>query len=65
MRKYGQHFLINTSVINAIVQAVPATAADVVEIGPGQGALTELLLQKSFAHFTAVEIDPQMQQYLQ
>lgn len=65
MRKYGQHFLINTSVINAIVQAVPATVADVVEIGPGQGALTELLLQKNFAHFTAVEIDPQMQQYLQ
>ena len=65
MRKYGQHFLINTAVIDAIVQAVPATAENVVEIGPGQGALTELLLQRNFACFTAVEIDPQMQQYLQ
>ena len=65
MRKYGQHFLINAKVIDDIVSAVPAEAQNVLEIGPGRGALTEKLLAKHFLHFTAVEIDPQMQQYLQ
>ncbi len=64
MRKYGQHFLVSERVIDGIMAAVPASAADVVEIGPGRGALTEKLLQKNFAHFIAVEIDPQMQDYL-
>lgn len=64
MRKYGQHFLINQRVIDSITGAVAPWADCVLEIGPGRGALTEKLLQKNFAHFTAVEIDPQMQQYL-
>ena len=64
MRKYGQHFLINERIIDAIVEAVPAAAQNVVEIGPGRGALTQKLLEKNVASFTAVEIDPQMQAYL-
>ena len=64
MRKYGQHFLINERVINDITAAVPAAATDVVEIGPGRGALTEKLLAREFSHFTAVEIDPEMCAYL-
>lgn len=64
MRKYGQHFLINNTVIDGIVSAVPAGAQNVVEIGPGRGALTGKLLSKKIARFTAVEIDPQMQTYL-
>ena len=64
MRKYGQHFLINASVIDGIVSAVPASARNVVEIGPGRGALTQKLLAGNFARFTAVEIDPQMQTFL-
>lgn len=65
MRKYGQHFLISQTVIEGIVQAVPKDAQSVVEIGPGKGALTEHLVQKKWAHFTAVEIDPDMKNYLQ
>lgn len=64
MRKYGQHFLINNTVIDGIVSAVPSSAQNVVEIGPGRGALTAKLLAKKIARFTAVEIDPQMQTYL-
>lgn len=64
MRKYGQHFLINERVIDGIVSAVPDGAADVAEIGPGRGALTEKLLQKGFQNFTLIEIDPEMQTYL-
>ena len=65
MRKYGQHFLINRGIIEAIVAAVAQEAGSIVEIGPGKGALTELLIQKKFSHFTAVEIDPEMKKYLQ
>jgi 16S rRNA (adenine1518-N6/adenine1519-N6)-dimethyltransferase len=65
MRKYGQHFLISQKVIEGIVAAVPASAKSVVEIGPGKGALTEHLIQKNGSNFTAVEIDPEMQNYLQ
>lgn len=65
MRKYGQHFLISQTVIETIVSAVPKTAENVVEIGPGKGALTEKLLQGNFPHFTAVEIDPEMKTYLE
>ena len=64
MRKYGQHFLINQRVIEGIVAAVPPQARQVVEIGPGQGALTQKLLLHHAAHLTLVEIDPQMQAYL-
>lgn len=65
MRKYGQHFLISQTVIDGIVQAVPKDAQSVVEIGPGKGALTEHLVEKNLTHFTAVEIDPEMKNYLQ
>lgn len=64
MRKYGQHFLTNTRVIDAIVAAVPDGFADVLEIGPGRGALTEKLLQKGFKNLTLAEIDPQMRDFL-
>lgn len=64
MRKYGQHFLISPRVIEGIVSAVPAAAPCVLEIGPGRGALTEKLLARAFASFTAVEIDPEMARYL-
>jgi len=65
MRKYGQHFLVSQNVIGGIVAAVPPSATNVVEIGPGKGALTELLVQKNFSRFSAVEIDPEMKAYLE
>ena len=65
MQKYGQHFLTSERVIDGIISAVPTTAKNVVEIGPGRGALTEKLLAGNFARFTAVEIDPEMKTYLE
>ncbi len=63
MHKYGQHFLTSTRIIDGIVGVVPSGGA-VLEIGPGKGALTKELLARNFPFFTAVEIDPQMQDYL-
>ena len=53
----GQHFLIDQNVIRKIVDAVAAPPqARVVEIGPGMGALTGLLLERH-PNLTVVEVD--------
>jgi 16S rRNA (adenine1518-N6/adenine1519-N6)-dimethyltransferase len=56
-KRFGQHFLVDRSVLSAIVVAIgPRPGQRVVEIGPGLGALTEYLLpQVDLLH--AVEID--------
>ncbi len=53
----GQNFLVDTSVIRAVERLVARTAGPIVEIGPGDGALT-LPLSRSGRPLTAVEIDP-------
>jgi 16S rRNA (adenine1518-N6/adenine1519-N6)-dimethyltransferase len=56
-KRFGQHFLVDESVIAAIVQAVaPEPGEMVVEIGPGLGAITRPLLQRCGA-MTVIELD--------
>jgi len=56
-KRFGQHFLSDPGIIDAIVRAVHPTADDViVEIGPGQGAITDALA-RSAGHLHAVELD--------
>jgi 16S rRNA (adenine1518-N6/adenine1519-N6)-dimethyltransferase len=56
-KRFGQHFLHDTSVIDAILHAVdPRPGENLLEIGPGQGALTYPLLQRCDA-LIAVELD--------
>jgi len=56
-RRFGQHFLTDPGVVDAIVRAVHATKDDVVvEIGPGQGAITAALAAAA-GHLHAVELD--------
>ena len=56
-KRFGQHFLTDPAVIDAILGAVHATADDVVvEIGPGQGAITDTLARRA-GHLHAVELD--------
>jgi len=56
-KRFGQHFLTDPAVIDAIINAVHATADDiVVEIGPGQGAITDTLARQA-GHLHAVELD--------
>jgi len=57
LKRFGQHFLSDKRILNAIVDALAPTAADtVVEVGPGRGSLTELLAERS-GRLIAVEID--------
>jgi len=60
-RKYwGQHFLHDTKILNRIIDlaSLPSNA-EVIEIGPGQGTLTALLLERS-CRVSAVEIDSRL-----
>ncbi len=56
-KRFGQHFLTDPAVIDAIVNGIHATADDVVvEIGPGHGALTESLARQA-GRLHAIELD--------
>jgi len=56
-KRFGQHFLHDPAVLKRIVDAVDPAAGDaVVEIGPGEGALTRPLLER-LDRLTAIEID--------
>ncbi|HEB99890.1 MAG TPA: 16S rRNA (adenine(1518)-N(6)/adenine(1519)-N(6))-dimethyltransferase RsmA [Thiotrichales bacterium] len=56
-KRFGQNFLHDPGVIQRIVQAIaPAPGDQVVEIGPGQGAIT-LPLLAACGRLTAIELD--------
>ena len=56
-KRFGQHFLVDPGVIGAIMNAIgPRTGDRIVEIGPGQGALTGLLARTG-CELHAIELD--------
>ena len=56
-KRFGQHFLTDQSIIYRLIQAIhPVAGQSLVEIGPGQGALTFPLL-KQCQELTAIELD--------
>ncbi|MBP7737400.1 MAG: ribosomal RNA small subunit methyltransferase A [Spirochaetes bacterium] len=63
-RRLGQNFLVSREAREKIVGAMECTGADrVLEIGPGLGSLTELLVERA-GHVTAMEIDAGFCRYL-
>jgi 16S rRNA (adenine1518-N6/adenine1519-N6)-dimethyltransferase len=56
-KRFGQHFLVDDEVISLIVEAIAPQASDtLVEIGPGEGAITQQLAERS-GKFHAIEFD--------
>ncbi len=56
-KRFGQHFLTDHGVIDAIVQAIaPQAQQAVVEIGPGLAALTQPLVER-LGQLTVIELD--------
>ena len=56
-KRFGQHFLTDPGVIQAIVDEIAPGPGDVmVEIGPGPGAITRPLAARA-AHLHAIELD--------
>jgi len=56
-KRFGQHFLNDDAVIEAIVDAIdPRPGEALVEIGPGLGAMTDPLVERS-GRLTVIELD--------
>jgi len=63
-RRFGQNFLADPHYVTRIVAAIAPTPGDnLVEIGPGLGALTRPVLERA-GHLAAIEIDRDLAQRL-
>ena len=59
-KKFGQNFLVDRYFISKIIKEInPKEGNNILEIGPGKGAITEPVLKK-INHISVVEIDPDM-----
>lgn len=65
-KSYGQNFLINEAISQKIAKSFLSAnkGKNILEIGPGKGALTKYLLEEKELNFKAVEADWDMVQYL-
>jgi len=60
MSRKGQHFLVDSNIIERIADWAELSSVDrVLEIGPGTGALTEALSKRA-GHVVAIEVDPSL-----
>jgi 16S rRNA (adenine1518-N6/adenine1519-N6)-dimethyltransferase len=63
-KRFGQHFLTDGGIIDAIVRAIAPKAGErMVEIGPGLAALTQPLVER-LGHLTVIELDRDLAQRL-
>ena len=63
-KRFGQHFLADAGIVDAIVSAIhPVAAQSMVEIGPGLAALTQPLVER-LGHLTVIELDRDLAQRL-
>ncbi|MBB3230332.1 16S rRNA (adenine(1518)-N(6)/adenine(1519)-N(6))-dimethyltransferase RsmA [Halomonas stenophila] len=57
-KRFGQNFLRDPGIISRLVRAIGARPGErLVEIGPGQGALTEPLLEAAGGQLEVIELD--------
>ena len=59
-----QNFLIDKNIINKIINTVEITNKNIIEIGPGFGALTEKILEKNPKKLIIIEKDFELYQNL-
>jgi 16S rRNA (adenine1518-N6/adenine1519-N6)-dimethyltransferase len=65
LKRFGQNFLQDQNIIRKIISEIdPKENELLIEIGPGQGALTKYIVE-SKADFTAIEIDKRVIEDLQ
>ena len=64
-KNLGQHFLVDTSIAHNIVNSLSGDYLDVLEVGPGMGALTSILLENDVYRLHVVEIDQESVAYLE
>ena len=64
-KKYGQNFLIDQNIIKKICKLLLSKNLKIIEIGPGDGRLTEQLLHYEPKELKIIEIDPDLIPILQ
>ena len=56
-KKFGRNFLIDKNILNKIEQLIPSENLNILEIGPGDGNLTDKIISKKPKNLDLVEID--------
>jgi len=56
-KKFGQNFLIDNNILNKITNLIGYEKLEILEIGPGDGRLTDNILNKNPKNLDLVEID--------
>ena len=56
-KRFGQNFLIDKNIINKISNLILFENSNILEIGPGDGKLTEKILLKKPSKLTLIEVD--------
>ena len=56
-KKYGQNFLIDRNILNKISSLIGRKKQNIIEIGPGNGALTDFILRFEPKSIKLIEID--------
>ena len=66
LKKYGQNFLQNRQIAEKIVAALNCGQEDnILEIGAGEGVLTEHLIRHKHKSITVIEIDQRLVKLLE
>jgi len=60
----GQHFLTDNNVAEKIVKQLSTDTTSLIEIGPGTGVLTKIILEKEILNFYVIDIDRESIEYL-
>ena len=63
-KSLGQNFLIDKNVIKKIINSVQIKNKNIIEIGPGKGALTKEILKKDPKSFLLIEKDDRLSKIL-
>ena len=56
-KKFGQNFLIDNNILNKITNLINYEKLEILEIGPGDGRLTDNILKKNPKNLDLIEID--------
>lgn len=59
-KSLGQNFLVNDDILETIADSIDITGQNILEIGPGYGALTEKILARKPKSLTLIELDKKM-----
>ena len=63
-KSLGQNFLVDKNIVNKIINTIEITNKNVIEIGPGLGALTNKILEKNPKKLIIIEKDYDLYQKL-